>query len=222
VAYYGHEQDAFSATRSGRSRKIEHLELLIANLRRIQFGRSSEKVERQIEQLELKLEGLEADRAELAPELPAEPAVLDRSPASRKQRSLPDHLPREVHNFAAYPENHRLQIPSGAHWREVRRAAKNVGRHFRLPCARLRPPPVLARTNEPPTGITSNKATSRLPSVLNSVSTSVSEVRMLSRHFSLQRFNIVDGCMIREFANCYISADPAVFQDVVELMLCTT
>jgi hypothetical protein len=38
---------------------------------------------------------------------------------------------------------------------------------------------------------------------------------MLSRHFSLQRFNIVDRCMIREFANGYISADPAVFQDVV-------
>src|ERR1700737_4147210 len=77
--------------------QIEHLELLIAKLRRMQFGRSSEKVERQIEQLELKLEELEANRAELASELPAEPAVLDRSPASRKRRSLPDHLPREVH-----------------------------------------------------------------------------------------------------------------------------
>src|ERR1700682_6223112 len=76
--------------------QIEHLELLIAKLRRMQFGRSSEKVERQIEQLELKLEELEANRTELAPELPAEPAVLDRSPASRKRRSLPDHLPREV------------------------------------------------------------------------------------------------------------------------------
>src|SRR3982074_274112 len=40
--------------------QIEHLELLIAKLRRMQFGRSSEKVERQIEQLELKLEELEA------------------------------------------------------------------------------------------------------------------------------------------------------------------
>jgi transposase len=33
--------------------QIERLELLIAKLRRMQFGRSSEKVERQIEQLEL-------------------------------------------------------------------------------------------------------------------------------------------------------------------------
>ncbi len=29
--------------------------------------------------------------------------------------------------FAAYPENHRFQIPSEAHFREVRKAAKNVG-----------------------------------------------------------------------------------------------
>src|SRR5260370_13222167 len=85
--------------------QIEHLELLIAKLRRMQFGRSSEKVERQIEQLELKLEELEANRAELAPELPAEPAVLDRSPASRKRRSLPDHLPREAHTHLPQEES---------------------------------------------------------------------------------------------------------------------
>ncbi|MGA2538904.1 MAG: class I SAM-dependent DNA methyltransferase, partial [Terracidiphilus sp.] len=30
--------------------------------------------------------------------------------------------------FAAYPENHRFQIPSEAHWRYVREAAKNVGK----------------------------------------------------------------------------------------------
>ncbi len=29
--------------------------------------------------------------------------------------------------FAAYPENHRFQVPADAHWREVRKAAKNVG-----------------------------------------------------------------------------------------------
>ena len=31
-------------------------------------------------------------------------------------------------SFAAYPENHRFQIPSEAHWRNVRQAAKNVGK----------------------------------------------------------------------------------------------
>src|SRR5690348_17671404 len=29
--------------------------------------------------------------------------------------------------FAAYAENHRFQIPQVAHWREVRKASKNVG-----------------------------------------------------------------------------------------------
>jgi len=29
--------------------------------------------------------------------------------------------------FAAYPENHRFQVPSESHWRKVRTAAKNVG-----------------------------------------------------------------------------------------------
>jgi len=31
-------------------------------------------------------------------------------------------------DFAAYPENHRFQVPAAAHWREVRREATNVGR----------------------------------------------------------------------------------------------
>jgi type I restriction enzyme M protein len=30
--------------------------------------------------------------------------------------------------FAAYPENHRFQVPTDAHWREIRQAARNVGR----------------------------------------------------------------------------------------------
>ena len=31
-------------------------------------------------------------------------------------------------DYAAYPENHRFQIPSDAHWRQVRNAATDVGR----------------------------------------------------------------------------------------------
>ena len=40
--------------------EIEHLKLLIAKLRRMQFGRKSEKLDRQIEQLELRLEELQS------------------------------------------------------------------------------------------------------------------------------------------------------------------
>jgi transposase len=41
---------------ASREVEIEHLKLLIAKLRRMQFGRSSEKLDRKIDQLELRLE----------------------------------------------------------------------------------------------------------------------------------------------------------------------
>ncbi len=41
-----------------REREIEHLKLLLTKLHRMQFGRKSEKLQRQIEQLELRLEEL--------------------------------------------------------------------------------------------------------------------------------------------------------------------
>ena len=59
-----------------REHEIEHLKLLIAKLRRMQFGRKSEKVERQIEQLELKLEDLEANRAEATPQPEPEASLV--------------------------------------------------------------------------------------------------------------------------------------------------
>ena len=44
-----------------REREVEHLKLLIARLQRVQFGRESEKLARQIEQLELRLEELQSE-----------------------------------------------------------------------------------------------------------------------------------------------------------------
>jgi transposase len=77
--------------------EIEHLTLLIAKLQRMQFGRKSEKVERQIEQLELKLEELEANRAESAPEVELPAAASTPAPAARPaRRPLPEHLPRQI------------------------------------------------------------------------------------------------------------------------------
>ena len=80
--------------------EIEHLRLLVAKLRRMQFGRRSEKVTRQIEQLELKLEELEASRAEETPQAESEPAAKAvPSPTKtpdRRRHPLPDHLPRNV------------------------------------------------------------------------------------------------------------------------------
>src|ERR1700752_4038279 len=48
-------------TLSDRALEIESLKLWIAKLQRMQFGRKSEKIDRQIEQLELRLEDLQAD-----------------------------------------------------------------------------------------------------------------------------------------------------------------
>jgi transposase len=75
-----------------RAAEIEHLKLQIARLRRMQFGRKSEKLDHQIEQLELQLEDLQADDAEAEREMPAaDPAPRQRAP----RKPLPDHLPRD-------------------------------------------------------------------------------------------------------------------------------
>lgn len=73
------------------SAEIEHLKLLIAKLRRMQFGRSSERLDRQIEQMELRLEELQSAQAELPPAPKAK--VEEKSQPVR--RALPEHLPRE-------------------------------------------------------------------------------------------------------------------------------
>src|ERR1700754_1408358 len=50
--------DSQQAALASRAAEVEHLKLLIAKLRRMQFGRKSEKLDAQIEQLELRLEEL--------------------------------------------------------------------------------------------------------------------------------------------------------------------
>ena len=82
-----------------RDHEIEHLKLLIAKLQRMQFGRKSEKVERQIEQLTLKLEELETSRAEHEPgqePAPESGASTSRAACAKKpsRRPLPAHLLR--------------------------------------------------------------------------------------------------------------------------------
>jgi transposase len=74
------------------SAEIEQLKLLIAKLRRMQFGRSSERLDRQIEQMELRLEELQTAQAELPPA--AKPRRTEEK-AKPARRPLPEHLPRE-------------------------------------------------------------------------------------------------------------------------------
>src|SRR5579863_6530521 len=79
---------------ASREAEIEQLKLLIAKLRRMHFGRKSEKVERQIEQLQLRLDELEASRAEQTVFLAALPAPRETHSATKPgRRPLPEHLP---------------------------------------------------------------------------------------------------------------------------------
>jgi transposase len=82
--------DAQQAILTTRAAEIAHLKLLIAKLQRQQYGRKSEKLDRQIEQLELRLEELVADEGVVDAQ-PAKPAP-ERKASERAP--LPGHLPR--------------------------------------------------------------------------------------------------------------------------------
>jgi transposase len=78
--------------------EIAKLKFQLARYRRAEFGRSSEKLAHEIEQLELAIEGLEADQAErLAAASPAVAVVVESAAEAQKpaRRPLPEHLPRE-------------------------------------------------------------------------------------------------------------------------------
>src|SRR5215468_2947903 len=83
-----------------RESEIEHLKLLLNQLRRMQFGPKSEKLGRQIEQLELRLEDLQQAQAaeqtthwiESGSTEPSQPATK----AKPARRPLPEHLPRQI------------------------------------------------------------------------------------------------------------------------------
>jgi transposase len=101
------ERDRLIAVRDAelyaKTLQIEHLKAQLAVLRRARFGRSSEKLDREIEQLELLLGELEEGvaeshgRAEQAENkdraTPARPRSSKRQPGGR--RPLPAHLQRE-------------------------------------------------------------------------------------------------------------------------------
>ena len=85
---------------------IERLKVQLAKLLREKFGASSERIEREIAQLELKLEEAQTAQAEAAapaaptaepePELTSQDALAPQAPApeKKKRRTLPPELPR--------------------------------------------------------------------------------------------------------------------------------
>src|SRR5881275_541008 len=86
-------QDALTA-----QAEIARLKFQLARYRQAEFGRSSEKLARDTEQLELALEALETDQAErLATASPEAAAAIETVTEAQKpaRRLLPQHLPRE-------------------------------------------------------------------------------------------------------------------------------
>ena len=84
---------------TGQRELITRLRLQLARLRRMQFGRSSERLASEADQLELALEDLETDApaAREPGDPPADEGAVE-CPERRKpaRRPLPDHLPREI------------------------------------------------------------------------------------------------------------------------------
>src|SRR5829696_3090583 len=80
--------------------EAEKLKFELARLKRMSFGASSERIEREIAQLELKLEEIETTAADAAATEPAPTINLEPDPASAEphgktsRRKLPEHLPR--------------------------------------------------------------------------------------------------------------------------------
>jgi transposase len=81
-----------------RTTEIENLKLLIFKLKRMHFGPRSEKLNQDIQQLELRLEDLEANQAAAEPP-PVVPAMVALKQSVRRKparRPLPAALPRET------------------------------------------------------------------------------------------------------------------------------
>lgn len=89
------QHESYAAKLTSRASEIERLKLLVEKLQRMLFGAKSEKVLRQIEQLELQLEELGAADAVEEKRV----AVKAKLPIAAKpfRRPLPEHLPREIH-----------------------------------------------------------------------------------------------------------------------------
>jgi transposase len=97
---------AKQAELDSRTNEIENLKLLILKLKRMHFGPRSEKYTHDIQQLELRLEDLEANQAAAEPP-PIVPATIVRkqhAPRKPARRPLPAALPRETETIAPKQE----------------------------------------------------------------------------------------------------------------------
>ena len=78
------------------AQQIEHLKLVIEKLRRMLFGRKSEKLSLQLDQLELQLEEMEAIQAAIASATTRDTQPDGAASVKSARKPLPDHLPRQT------------------------------------------------------------------------------------------------------------------------------
>ena len=88
-----------------RRTEIENLKLFILKLKRMQFGPRSEKFTRDLAQLELQLEDLEASQAAAEPEPAPQATTVPGGKRKPARRPLPASLPRETETIAPKQES---------------------------------------------------------------------------------------------------------------------
>ena len=96
------ERDSFKQSSESRDQEITRLKLLIEKLQRMLFGKKSEKLMHQIDQLELELEELYIARGQSQHKEP-EPVLESPVKAPAPKRNWPDTLPREVQRHVPTP-----------------------------------------------------------------------------------------------------------------------
>jgi transposase len=96
------DRESLKALVLAKQAEIENLKLLVLKLKRMHFGPRSEKLNADIEQLELRLEDLEASQAaaEPPPPQPATAAIKEKPARKPARRPLPAELPRETETIA--------------------------------------------------------------------------------------------------------------------------
>jgi hypothetical protein len=106
------DAQALKALVLAKQGEIESLKLLIVKLKRMHFGPSSEKQDRDLQQLELRLEDLEASQAAAEPTPPVSSMVTvnqvtlnQQAPQKPARRPLPAELPREIETIAPEHES---------------------------------------------------------------------------------------------------------------------
>jgi transposase len=87
------EYETLKRTSSDDKQEIQRLTLLLEMLKRKLFGQKSEKLNRQIEQLELELEALHITQGE---RIPAQQEIEVKPHSAPQRRALPEYLPRDT------------------------------------------------------------------------------------------------------------------------------